>query len=362
LVRIAAALALLVPLAALPAAPATYTVQRGDTLWDLSARFLDNPWYWPKIWAYNPHIANPHFIYPGNLVRFRTAAEGAPIQVEPAEEGPPPRRELAPLSRADMASPQTLGEGDEVSVGGRWRIGYVMPKGVHVRRDSFVTQREIDASGTLAAAFEEKLLLTTYDRAYVRFADLSQVKPGARYVLYRTDRAVVHPVTGQPFGFKSTVLGAARVVAVDSKVATVEITQAFEPIERGALVGAWTDGAVRQVRARPNRQELDGVIIASQQDLVSEIGEHHLVFVDRGRDDGVEEGNVFTVLRSGDPYGRDLDDVLHDPNLPDEEVGRLLVVDVQQRSCAAFVLKSLRELYVGDRVAMRPASAAAVPR
>jgi hypothetical protein len=237
-----------------------------------------------------------------------------------------------------------------------------MPKGVNLRRDSFVTPREIEESGTLTAAFEEKLLLTTYDRGYARFADLSQVKPGTRYVLYRTDRPVVHPVTGELFGYKSTVLGAARVVAVDSKVATVEITQAFEPIERGALVGAWTDAAVKQVRARPNRQELDGLIIASQQDLVSEIGEHHVVFLDRGKQDGVEEGNVFTVLRSGDPYGRDLKNILHDPELPDEEIGRLLVVDVQQRTCAAFVLKSLRELYVGDRVAMRPASAALPPR
>src|SRR5215471_14225181 len=47
-----------------------HTVVRGDTLWDLSQHYLGTPWYWPKVWSYNPEIANPHWIYPGNQVRF----------------------------------------------------------------------------------------------------------------------------------------------------------------------------------------------------------------------------------------------------------------------------------------------------
>jgi hypothetical protein len=331
-------------------APETYTVQRGDTLWDLSARFLDSPWYWPRLWSYNPQIENPHWIYPGNVVRFY-----------PGGDGKPPRIEV--VGGADQtadAQRASGGDGDDVTVGGPYRIGFVRARGVRVRRDSFVTPRQAEESGVITAAFEEKLLLSIYDRAYARFPDGSGAKPGATYLLYTKQREVRHPVTGELFGFRSTIVGAARVVSVDGPVATVEITRAFDPIERGTLLGPWNEAVVRKVAERANARALSGFIIAAQQDLVSEIGEHHVVFVDKGRADGVEEGNVFTVVRSGDPYGQHRVDILSDSRsgeLPAEDVGSLMVIDAQQTSSAALVVRSLRELFVGDRVEMRVASA-----
>ena len=64
--------------------PDTYTIRPGDTLWDLSGRFLNNPWYWPKVWSFNPEITNPHWIEPGNVLKFYPSAEEAPARVEPA--------------------------------------------------------------------------------------------------------------------------------------------------------------------------------------------------------------------------------------------------------------------------------------
>lgn len=53
-----------------PDIPAVYTVKKGDTLWDISAHFLLNPWLWPKLWQANSYIENPHLIYPGDQLHL----------------------------------------------------------------------------------------------------------------------------------------------------------------------------------------------------------------------------------------------------------------------------------------------------
>src|SRR5688572_17280612 len=65
-----------------PSVGETHAVKAGDTLWDLCAKYLNSPWYWPKIWSYNPQITNPHWIYPGNELRFYPSDENLPTNVE----------------------------------------------------------------------------------------------------------------------------------------------------------------------------------------------------------------------------------------------------------------------------------------
>ena len=343
--------------------PDTYTVRPGDTLWDLSGRFLNNPWYWPKIWSYNPEITNPHWIYPGNLLKFYPSAEEAPARVEPVdspvataeepEELGPEVRELEDFSKANLGEPASIEEQDAVAVSGPYKIAYVPPKTKYARHDTFVTPRELAESGAISAAFEEKLMLSTSDRAYARFQSAAEVRPGETYVLYKTERQIVHPITKELFGYQSVVLGSAKVIAVDDKAATVIIGQTYEPIERGAMLGPWTDKFYRPVARRPNRQALEGRIIAGQADVLTMLGEHHVVFIDRGEKDGVEEGNVFTVVRSGDLYDRNPYVAPWDERLPKEDVGHLLVIDVKEKASAALVTRSLEELVIGDRVEMR---------
>jgi hypothetical protein len=344
--------------------PDTYSIRPGDTLWDLSGRFLNNPWYWPKIWSYNPEITNPHWIYPGNLLRFYPSAEEAPTRVEPLdaiaaaeqheeEDFAEPVRELEDFSRADMQAPPSVEEQDAVAVAGPYKIAYVPSRTRYARHDTFVTPRELAESGAISAAFDEKKMLSTQDRAYARFRGATDAQLGETYVVYKTDRAIHHPETKELFGYQSSVLGAAKVVAVDERAVTVVITHAFDPIERGALLGPWTEKPYRPVPRRANRRALDGRIIATQAEVVTMLGEHHVVFVDRGEADGVEAGNLFTVVRAGDPYGRDTRVAGWDARLPKEDVGQLLVIDVKERASAALVMRSLKELIIGDRVELR---------
>lgn len=341
--------------------PDTYTVRPGDTLWDLSGRFLNNPWYWPKVWSYNPEITNPHWIDPGQLLRFYPSAEEAPVRVEPVEglvaEGPEPEpeapRELEDFSRGDLAAPSELLDDDAVAVSGPYRIGYVPPRATTARHETFVTKRELEESGEIVAAFEDKLMLSTTDQAYARFKRSVNVQKGEAYVIYRTERAIRHPVTGSIFGYQTVVIGAGRVTAVEDKAVKLLITQTFEPIERGALLGPWSERFVKQVARRANAAALTGRIIGASQEILTQLGEHHVVFLDKGKDDGVQEGNLFKVVRAGDPYGGPMAHAKWDDRLPKEDVGDLLVIDVKDHASTALVTRSLVELYVGDRIEMR---------
>ncbi len=342
-----------------PSAAEPYTVQRGDTLWDLSGRFLQNPWYWPKIWSYNPQIQNPHWIYPGNRLRVFPGGDEAPGRVEPLDVAmdDAPVRDVEDLSRVDMRKGASAEEQDAVAVAGPYRIGQVRRQ-QYALHESFVTPAEVQASGTVEAAFEEKLLLATLDRAYARFARSAPVRPGETYVVYRTERPIHHPETGELLGYQTRVLGTARVVAVDDKAATVVIASANDPIERGALLGPWTEKTFRPVPPRPNARDLDGRIVGEPLSVLTQIAEHQVVFVDRGSADGVQAGNALQVVRAGDPYGQDPSTASWDPSLPKEHVGELLVIDAREHVSTALVTRSRVELLVGDRFEMRTASAA----
>ena len=334
--------------------PQDYTVQPGDTLWDLSQKFLGNPWYWPKVWSYNPEIENPHWIYPGNQLRVAVGDDG---RVEPLDVATDePVREPEDLARVDLRKGASAEEQDAVAVAGPYRIGQVRRQ-QYALHESFVTPAEVGASGKVEAAFEEKLMLATLDRGYARFERKAPVQPGETYIVYRTVRPIRHPVTNELFGYQTQVLGTARVVAVDDKAATVEIVSAYDPIERGALLGPWTQKPFRPVAARPNARELDGRIIGEPVSVLTQLAEHQLVFVDRGSADGVEAGNSLQVVRSGDLYGRDPSAAPWDPTLPKERVGDLLVIDAREHVSTALVTRSRVELLVGDRFEMRTASA-----
>lgn len=84
-------------------APQTYTVEKGDTLWDISSLYLHKPWLWPELWRNNVHIKNPHLIYPGDQLRFRYNDQGEPI-LEMVREPAKAQIKLSPQGRKQRKS------------------------------------------------------------------------------------------------------------------------------------------------------------------------------------------------------------------------------------------------------------------
>lgn len=337
-----------------------HTVVGGDTLWDLSQQYLGSPWYWPKVWSYNPEIANPHWIYPGNRVRFFPAGEEVPSRVETgtapgemvAEEGEiQAATELGPASGEDL-----------VSVSGK--ISYQPQGNTLVSTQAFVTQKEVDEAGRIDSSFSDAEMLSFPEQVYVRFKRKVDAKVGDRYLVFRTVSEVKHPVEkNKRVGFLTELNGTLRVISVGDKFVTAQIQDTWNPITRTDLVGPFGEKVTDRVAIKPNSKAVKGYIVSALVPYLTLVGEHHLMVVDKGSSDGVEIGNVFTILRTGDTTGSGLlKPQAPNQGLPDEAIGQCLVTEVKERTANCLIITSLREIVPGDRAEMRVGGARTASR
>ncbi|MFY2561631.1 LysM peptidoglycan-binding domain-containing protein [Corallococcus terminator] len=331
-----------------------HTVESGDTLWDLSSRYLGSPWYWPKVWSYNPEIANPHWIYPGNQVSFFGGGEEVPRRVETGDD------------TVDVAAPTEMSGGDMVSVSGK--IGYDVSSSRPVTTQGFVTPRELEEAGRIDGSPSGALMLSFPDNVYVRFKRNASAKVGDRYVVFHTTQAVKHPRSGKQLGFLTDFVGTLRVVRVDKGMVTAQIVDTWDGIERGDLVGPYGEKLSERVAPRPNTKELNATVVTPLVPYLSLLGEHNTLVLDRGSADGVQLGNTFLILRQGDPSRQ----VLGKPELPPppasdkalpwENIGMCMVTEVKERTNNCLMMRSTEEINIGDRAYMRVSPAPTASR
>jgi len=322
-----------------------HTVVRGDTLWDLSQHYLGTPWYWPKVWSYNPAIANPHWIYPGNQVRFFGSGEEVPARVDAASSNGP-------------SSPDAIDIEDRTEVQLTGRIGYQPSAAIPISRQGFVTSNELDQAGTITASPSEALMLSYPEMVYISFPNKDAVKVGERYLVFRPNGEVIHPVTDRRYGYLTQVVGTVRVLKKGAEVTTAVVEpNSLDEIHRGDRIGPAGEKLVAQVPQRPNHRALRGFVLGSLVPYLTILGEHQLILVDQGSQHGVQAGNTFIVVRKHDP-AVNVQAFLYpsravDPGLPIEDVARCIVVDTRDKVSVCLLMRSLREVVYGDRVEMR---------
>lgn len=308
-------------------------VEKGDTLWGLCKKELGSPWLWPKIWSYNPEITNPNWIYPGDIVRFFPADVELPRQAEliaGVREIPQEEEKITEEEKPGIEVIQTAKRERR-------------PPDISRFVGLFVTEKELAESGVLSNAPLDKLLLTQGDTAYVKFPEENQPQSGAPYLIYRTLAPVVHPISKKRWGYMTQVTGTATMESRDEKIVRARIRQAVVEIERGQLVTPMTvDPKVRLVPSKA-KQAVDGYVLAIQYDAGVVAGQNQIIFVDKGKKDGIERGNELRVMAGGDP-------ITHEKQgLPTFEIANLVVVDTNETASTCLVLKATREIEAGDR-------------
>ena len=325
-----------------------YSVVPGDTLWHICERFFGDPEYWPTLWSINnDEITNPHYIYPGQFLQFQpgtdlrppsllVAGDAAVIDDLSFDENFEPIVHFLSTTQ-DCALPVPFTSNID------WDIALAAP--------SFMTRSPLDPLGLVESAVARRELLSEGDTVYLRFRNLSDVNCGDIYTLYHFVKKVRHPkVTTARLGISYQVSAEVLVTDVGSKWVTATVVQSFGEFARGELV---TDRipVTGKVRTLQLDQQLDGFIIdkTHQENLL--LQSNQLVYIDRGRNDGVQSGTVFWVLRRGD--GLTLLKNRVDHSLPDRVIGRLVVFAADEFVSTAVLVDQAMGVEVGDRITSR---------
>jgi hypothetical protein len=312
--------------------PELHVVQKGDTLWSLCSKYFGDPWRWPRLWASNPIITNPHWIFPGDVIRIGEGTSGA---LAPISAGPPP------AARSGMTSVNRVTAGGESAV--------------MLRALGFIEAKDLEQAATISGSREEKLMLTTSDQAYLRYPKQVPVRAGERYSVFETDldHPLVDSTSGKTYGYLVRILGDLVVNQIaENDVARGTLVDTAYPIERGARVSAFVR-QFKRIEPKPSDVSLEARVIATFAPNQL-LGTGHFVVLNRGKRDGVQVGNRTFVIRRGDGYRARLEQwEIHDPESPREVVGEILVVDVRDDASVAWIARSSKELKVGELTEMR---------
>jgi hypothetical protein len=308
--------------------PEQYTVVKGDTLWDISNSFLNNPWMWPEIWHVNPQISNPHLIYPGDVIRL-VYFDGKPRVV------------VDTSNRVVKLSPQVrvLDAGEAIPTIPLDEINNFLS------RSRIVTQEELDRAPHVISGEAQRLVLGKGDRLYARGQFDEDVSV---YGVYRKGETYVDPDTGEFLGIQALDIGSGRMRALEGEIATLLMTRTTEEVRVGdRLLSEETRSIDSTFFPSAPKGEVNAQIIAVEGG-VTQVGKMDVVIINRGDREGMEVGNVLAVYKRG---GTVKDRVKGDTvTLPDERAGLVMVFRTFEKLSLGLVLEAERPLAVRDLV------------
>lgn len=345
-----------IPVAELaPDAPDSYVVRRGDTLWAISGIYLKQPWRWPELWGMNlSAIANPHLIYPGQTLyldrtggyaRLRTAGSDEVIRVSPRT-----RYESLADSALPTLNPQLI------------EPFLVEPE--------VVQELAFEQAPRIVATRNEHAIIGNGDRAYVRGPDGSPLEMTAdtprQWRVFRNLVAMKDPATGEILGYEAQYVARATLVrgeseqespagegkvAVDLVPATVDLLGAKEEVRPGdRLLPAARRGFVNYVPRAP-QQPVDAQVVSLYgSTALRYAAQNQVVAINRGTQDGMEVGQVLTVLSGGERVQDKTDGKKTMIKLPSEINGSAMVFRTFERVSYALLLRVNDTVQVGDHL------------
>ncbi|WP_313087119.1 LysM peptidoglycan-binding domain-containing protein [Pseudomonas sp.] len=311
--------------------PEQYTVVKGDTLWDISARFLSEPWKWPELWHANPQVENPHLIYPGDnlslvyidgqprIMLNRGASRGT-IKLSPTVRTTPMAEAISTIPLEAINS-------------------FLLSNRI------VDSAAEFDAAPYIVAGNAERVISGSGDRVYGRgdFRDGIKV-----YGIFRQGKTYVDPTTEEFLGINADDVGTAELIDMEGDIATMMLTRVTQEARLGDRLFPSEERAVNStfMPSEP-KEKINGVILDVPRG-VTQIGQFDVVTLNKGARDGLSVGNVLAVYKTGETVRDRVTG--ENVKIPDERSGLLMVFRTYDKLSYGLVLQATRSLAVMDKV------------
>ncbi len=378
----------------------TYTVVKNDWLFKISKHLFGSGYFYPKIWSLNSYITNPHYIEPGMILSFTTGSgTNAPevklgaftddeVNAAPGSKGNTNADDLAnfgedvkprwmdekaqlenqgvyfqyaseetmddltkagaealnreyenyepPLSDFDVVLPTNY---DKNGFDKNSRILYSFKEGFYL--STFISTNIVQDFGSLVNGPDENIFFTKLDHAYVQFDESINALPGDKFSVYTSGGNVKHPNSDRE-GYKYSIVGQVKLLRKIRDKWEVEFTEVSGTPQRGDRITAYTP-KIDRITKTHNSRLIEAAILATFQPLQSILGFGDVIYIDRGRADGLEMGNVLEV------YGfKDRSTKQNITDQPTYKLGEITVITLTDNFATALVTNSLRDFYAGD--------------
>lgn len=316
--------------------PERHFVEKGDTLWDISETFLNDPWLWPEIWHINDQIENPHLIYPGDMIKLvyiggepKLTVERPGQKVTMLADGTiklSPKARVTPLDSVIPAIPL-----DKIQ-------GFLVDHRI-------VERQELEAAPYVLAGGDEHILMGTGDIIYARG---EFTESDTAFGVYRGGEVFKDPDTDEVLGFEALELGLTRMVSVEGDVAKLRLLSSKEDVRIGDRLLPTEERKVDSVfYPKSPQDEIRGRIIHVFGG-VRNVSQYSVVVLNKGDRDNLGVGDVLAVFRVGERVRDRLTNELI--QLPSEKSGLVIIFRTFEKLSFALVLRAQRAMKVFDEV------------